>query len=436
MHARSLLVATLVLATTAARAEAAPQFPHLERVSVSSEGKQGNALSRGPAISADGRVVAFVAAASNLVPDDRNGSDDVLVRDRTTGETVRVSVSTQGVEGNLESVSPAISDDGRVIAFQSDATNLVPGDTNGFPDVFVHDRDTGETTRVSVSSTGVQADLPCFVPAISGDGRVVAFMSYANTLVPDDQTLRQDIFVHERDTGITTLVSLSTDGIQGNDNSWFPSLSRTGRYVAFRSQADNLVANDDNFNQDIFVHDRDTGHTSLVSVATDGSQANSTSLSASISASGRYVSFHSFATNLSPVDFTAHADVYVRDRHLGITELITVGIGGPAGNDHSQFSKISADGRFVGFESAASNLVPGDEPGSLDVFLRDRRTGHTVLVSADAHGNPGDGPSGVPALAVDCLGVVYESRAQNLVAQDTNGETDVYVLDLPDPGGR
>jgi Tol biopolymer transport system component len=435
MHSRSLLVAALVLAASSGRADAAPQFPHVERVSVSSSGEQGNALSRGATISADGRVVAFVARADNLVPGDRNGWEDVLVRDRLTGVTERVSVSTEGVEGNLESVSPVISDDGSVVAFQSDASNLVPGDTNHFPDVFVHDRNTGRTTRVSVSSTGVEADLPAHVPAISGNGRVVAFMSYANTLVPDDQTLRQDIYVHDRDTGRTTLVSVNDHGIQGNNNSWFPALSYDGRYVAYRSQADNLVEGDTNFSQDIFVHDRVTGHTSLVSIATDGTQANSTSLSASISADGRFVSFHSFATNLSPVDVSAHADIYVRDRLLGVTELITQSLGGTSGDDHSQFSKISADGRFVCFESAATFLVPGDTPFSLDVFVRDRVAGHTWRASVDSHGIPADGPSIVPALSADGFSVVFESHAKNLVPGDTNGEADVYVVELGLPAG-
>jgi Tol biopolymer transport system component len=420
----------LVLCAVADHVTAAVWFQGVERMSIGSNGEQAYAAARTSAISADGSVVAFVVQSALLVPGDLNGVDDVLIRDRTTGETLRVSVSSQGIEGDLDSVAPALSANGRVIAFQSDATNLVPGDTNAFADIFVHNRDTGETTRVSISSLGVQADLPCLSPDISDDGQIVTFMSYANTLIPHDTTLRQDIFVHDRSTGETELVSVSDNGTQGNDNSWAPVLSGDGRYVAYRSQADNLVQHDSNSSHDIFVYDRVTATTTRVSISTEGVEGNSTSLRPWMSGNGRYVSFHTFATNFSPLDTSADTDVYVHDRRTGVTEMVSLSVKGESADDHANNARISADGRFVSFESFAGNLVPGGLPFTTEVYLRDRHTRSTVRVSMSPHGAAANATSALAAISADGHSVVFESLATNLAPNDTNGETDIYVVDL------
>jgi uncharacterized lipoprotein NlpE involved in copper resistance len=223
------------------------------RVSVSSDGTQSNSTSYVPSISADGRQVAFYSDASNLVSGDTNGIGDIFVHDRDTGETTRVSVASNGTQGNSGSDYPSISADGRQVAFYSDASNLVSGDTNGFGDIFVHDRDTGETTRVNVSSDGTHSNICSFYPSISEDGRYVAFYSAASNLVSGDTNELGDIFVHDRETGETTRVSASSGGSQCNDHSWYPSLSGDGSYVAFQSEATNLVSGDTNGVNDIFV---------------------------------------------------------------------------------------------------------------------------------------------------------------------------------------
>src|SRR3990172_5886825 len=215
-------LATAVLALQGSPGIAAPGTT--ERASVSTAGVQGDALSGYPAISADGTIVAFRASASNLVPSDTNGADDVFVRDRQAGATERVSVSSAGGQGSGgHSYEPSVSDDGRYVAFRSHATNLVAGDTNGTDDVFVRDRQTGVTVRVSVDSSGVQGNGGSYEPSVSGDGRYVAFRSVASNLVPGDDNAVQDIFVHDRQTGATERVSVTSAGGQATDNSYEPA---------------------------------------------------------------------------------------------------------------------------------------------------------------------------------------------------------------------
>jgi Tol biopolymer transport system component len=402
------------------------------RVSVASDGTQGDNWSGSPAMSADGRYVAF-RSASNLVPGDTNGYHDIYVHDRQTGNTTRVSVASDGTQGNEGSgVNPAISADGRYVAFISLANNLVPGDTNGWFDVFVHDRQTGDTTRVSVASDGTQGNGSSATPAISADGRYVAFFSYAFNLVPGDNNLFDDIFVHDTQTGQTTRVSVASDGTQGNDNSApAPAISADGRYVAFSSLATNLVPGDTDGYYDIFVHDRQTGQTARVSVASDGTQGNESSGLSAISADGRYVAFDSYASNLATGDANGYKDVFVHDRQTSQTTRVSVASDGTQGNGASGYRHaISGDGRYVAFSSEASNLVPGDANGYEDVFVHDTQTGQTSRVSVASDGTQGNGTSGYGlAISGDGCYVAFSSEASNLVPGDTNDYEDVFVHD-------
>ena len=339
------------------------------RVSVASDGAQGNGDSGQPVISADGRFVAFYSSASNLVPGDTNGVEDVFVHDRLTGQTARVSVASDGAQGNGPSWGPSISADGRFVAFESRASNLVPGDTNDTTDVFVHDRLTGQTTRVSVASDGREGNSYSWLARISADGRFVVFTSDASNLVPGDTNGTWDVFVHDRQTGQTTMVSVASDGTPGNGRSIGVSISGDGRFVAFESEASNLVAGDTNGTWDVFVHDRLTGQTTRVSVASDGAQGADSSSGGELSAHGRFVVFFSFASNLVPGDTNERMDVFVHDRQTGETTIVSVASDGAQGNANSSGAAISADGRFVVFTSKASNLVPGDTNGTWDVFV-------------------------------------------------------------------
>jgi Tol biopolymer transport system component len=295
--------------------------------------------------------------------------EDVFVHDRLTGETVRVSVASDGTQGNDVSWQPSISADGRFVAFASRASNLVSGDTNGTWDVFVRDRLTGQTTRVSVASDGKEGNAFSFLPLISADGRFVAFTSEASNLVPGDTNHHWDVFVHDRLTGQTTMVSVASDGTPGNGASGGTSISGDGRFVAFSSSASNLAPGDTNGVIDVFVHDRLTGQTTRVSVASDGTQGNASNDGGVLSGDGRFVVFFSASSNLAPGDTNAAMDVFLHDRQTGQTTRVSVASDGAQGNADSSGAAISADGRFVVFTSEASNLVPGDTNGTWDIFV-------------------------------------------------------------------
>jgi signal peptidase I len=400
-----------------------------ELVSVDSAGNQANASSTQSAISGDGRYVAFVSAASNLVPGDTNDQSDVFVHDRQTGATDRVSVDSAGGQADGSSGAPAISGDGRFVAFVSAASNLVPDDTNGENDVFVHDRQAGTTERVSVGSAGGQADGGSEAPTISGDGRFVAFESTASNLVPGDTNGQSDVFVRDRRSGTTERVSMDSAGNQGNDQSGLPTISADGRYVAFASSASNLVSGDTNGQSDVFVHDRETGTTERVSVDSEGNQADGSSTSPAIAADGRLVAFESKATNLVGRDFNRDQDIFVHDRLTGSTERVSVSSAGNQGSGPSSAPTISADGRFVAFQAGHSNLVPGDTNRRQDVFVHDRQTGATEQLSVDSAGNQGNDHSGLPAISGDGRFVAFWSLASNLVPADRPLSQDVFVHD-------
>jgi len=391
-----------------------------ERVSVASDGTQANDRSGFPALSADGRIVAFESRASNLVPHDTNRDWDVFVHDRHTGVTERVSVASDGTEANGPSTWGSLSADGRIVAFRSRASNLVPGDTNRTYDIFVHDRQTGITERVSVASNGAQAnDLSSFL-ALSADGRVVAFESSATNLVPSDTNGTADVFVHDRQTGVTERVSVASDGTEGNNVSRSPVLSADGRIVAFESLATNLVPGDTNGAYDVFVHDRQTGVTERVSVASDGSQSNNFSGYPALSADGRLVAFYTRAGNLHVAPLAVH------DRQTGVTEHVSVPAFYNSPENPDEGFSLSADGRVLAAPSYNS-FGPDDTSGSPDVFVHDRQTGMTERVSVDSLGAQGNGGSFSPVLSGDGDVVAFQSRATNLVADDTNGADDIFV---------
>jgi Tol biopolymer transport system component len=407
------------------------------RVSVASDGTQASSGSSRPSISADGRYVAFASDASNLVSGDTNGQKDIFVFDRHTGQTTRVSMASDGTQANSISDWPSISADGRYVAFSSFASNLVLGDTNGRGDIFVHDRLTGETTRVSVASDGTQANGTSSWPSISADGRYVAFGSDATSFGNTD--FRTDIFVHDRQTKETARVSVASDGSTGigysdfgtvvTGSSYTPSISADGRYVAFVADAINFTPGDTNKKPDIFVHDRQTGETTRVSVASDGTQANGNSVAPSISSDGRYVAFVSSASNLVPGDTNGYSDIFVHDRQTQQTTRVSVASDRTEANGNSVAPSISSDGRYVAFESSAPNLVPGDTNGYSDVFVHDRQTGQITRVSVASDGTQGNGASSPSSISADGRYVAFASDASNLVPNDTNGAVDVFVYD-------
>ena len=378
--------------------------------------------------------MAFESVASNLVPGDTNGDPDAFVRDRQTGMTERVSVDSSGGQGNLGGGTPSISADGRFVSFTSASTNLVPDDTNGNIDIFVHDRQTGATERVSVSSTGVQADHNAFESAISSDGRFVAFESQATTLVPEDSFLEQDIFVRDRLAGTTERVSDSSTGGEADDYSQAPALSSDGRFVTFESAASNVLPNDTNDTSDVFVRDRMSGTTELISIGVAGAPADSYSLFPAISSDGRYVAYTSNASNLVVGDTNGVEDVFLRDCMSASTERASVNSSGDQANSSSGHgplaTDVSGDGRFVVFESSATNLIADDTNGFTDIYRRDRLAGVTERVSLTASGGEGNFGGEEPALGDDGGFVSFSSFSNNLVDNDTNNAIDIFVRHL------
>jgi len=401
----------------------------ITRVSVATDGTAGNMRSGSSDISSDGRYVVFSSYATNLVPNDTNGAFDIFIHDKETLETSLVSVSSSGAQGGNDSTNPSISSDGRFVAFSSYAYNLVPDNWDIAPDVYVHDRETGETSRVSVSSDGVGGNDWSVLPSISVDGTLVAFASLSNNLVIDDDNGNWDIFVHDRLTQQTSLVSVSTGGVQGNAASINPAISGDGRYVTFQSFAGNLVSGDTNDRSDIFVHEILTGITQGVSVTSGGVTGNGHSVNHSISVDGRYVVFDSVSDDLVPGDFNEDYDIFVRDLVTEQTVLVSVNSQGLQANDRSQDPFISEDGRFVAFSSWASNLIDSDTNQGFDIFVHDLLTAKTSIVSVSSEGLLGNSWSSEPSMDASGRYVTFSSWADNLVLDDTNLTTDVFVYD-------
>jgi Ca2+-binding RTX toxin-like protein len=344
----------------------------------------------------------------------------------------RVSVASDGTQGNDQSGTSSISADGRYVAFQSWADNLVSGDTNNQPDIFVYDTLTNSTRRISVGFNGIEGNYDSYQPSISADGRYVAFFSYATNLVSGDTNNTADIFVRDTVANTTRRVSVATNGIEGNSLSDFPSISADGRYVAFESSASNLVSGDTNGIADIFVRDTVANTTRRVSVDDNGIEGNGSSYSLSISADGRYVAFSSYASNLVSGDTNNVEDIFVYDTVANTTRRVSVDDNGTQGNSSSVYPTISADGRYVAFFSEASNLVSGDTNGTTDAFVYDTVANTTRRVSVDENGTQGNDrsyPSPLPSISADGSRVAFYSDASNLVSGDTNGFSDIFLYD-------
>ena len=402
-----------------------------QRASVGPSGIQGNGPSSVAALSTTGRFVAYWSDATNLVPGDTNNANDIFVYDRESGKTQRVNVGSSGIQAKGQSYNPALSADGRFVAFESYAGNLVPKDTNGRGDVFMRDRKMGTTQRVSQGPGGIQTNGDSEEPTMSADGRFVAFISSASNLVAGDTNRRRDVFVHDRQTGTTQCVSLGRGGVQSNGHSDIPKISANGRFVMFSSPASNLVMGDTNGVSDVFVRDLKLSVTQRVSLGQGGIQGTDASYGDAISADGRFVVFSSDEANFVPGDTNGVGDTFVRDRQTGTTERVSLGPDSAQGfSGQSNGASISADGQFVLFISWVDTFVPGDTNNQGDVFLRNRRAGTTRRVSLGSGGVQSNGDSYPAVLSADGRSVAFTSYASNLVRGDTNGQLDVFVRTL------
>jgi len=392
------------------------------RGSIGPQEAMGNGPSTQAALSQDGRFVVYASAATNLVVGDTNGASDIFTFDRLSGEVARASLTWLGGQANGPSYDPAVSSNGRWIAFTSEASNLVAADGNGASDVFLYDRNTGAVERVSVASGGAEANGDCLLPSISADGRYVAFASEASNLVPGDTNGIVDVFVHDRETGQTWCVSVAGSGLPPNGASTAPAISPDGRWVAFESTASDLVSGDVNGQQDIFVRDLVAGATDLVSVNSEGQQANGASRGASITSNGRWVAFESEATNLSPADSDIYRDVFVFDRVSRCVERVPAGASQPGDGSHAISPVISADGGTVAFLTNKGNYF-----GYYDVMVYDRATGQSETHVTNINVAVVEGAGVPPAISGDGQSVAFQSVMVFGDERDVNLDFDVFV---------
>jgi Tol biopolymer transport system component len=430
-----VVVCVAVLATErSAKTQPLNTFPPVELVSQKPDGGQANGNSSGAVASADGRCVAFYSDATNIVPLDNNGFTDVFVYDRESHASTLVSVGANGQPANgpsqAQKFRPAIDGGCTTVAFSSDASNLVAGDTNGRTDVFARDL-AGATTRlVSVGLGGAPADGASSFASMAGDNKVVAFQSVATNLVAGDTNRASDIFVAGPD-GVVSRVSNGSGGVQANGSSITPSISADGACVAFASAATNLLPGEPDTNGVLDIYVECAGVVVCrASVSSTGAEPYTLSFLPALSADGNIVAFKSNATNLVPGDLNQSADVFVHNCTTGETQRVSVGDQGQEGNDIAIPPSISGDGRFVAFGSFASNLLQGQSTaGYSQVYVRDLVNQTTVLVSSSLDGEPGNGsvPDVPPSITQDGGYVAFESLATDLIVQNTQGYLDAYI---------
>ncbi len=401
---------------------------HTGRISVNANGGQANSTSWAPSVSENGLYVAFHSSANNLVLNDTNGRTDVFLKNTQTGEVTRISVDANGLESNGNSSNPSITPDGRYVVYESSATNIVPGDTDSVIDIYRYDRFTGSTWIASVSSNGSGGNAHSFSPTVSDNGVRVAFMSLATNLVGGDTNGAKDVFVHDFRLGTTERASIDTAGMQGNDDSQHPSISANGDYVAFESFATNLVNGDFNGATDCFVRDFSLDITVRESTGSLDEEGNHHSRNPVISADGRYMAFESHCSNFFPND-SVTLDIFVKDRWTGLLERASQSSDGTRTNDDCYDAELSNDGRYVVWWSLATSLIPNDFNSKRDVFVRDRTTGVTERVSVWSHGAEcTTGYCVDPDISPD--GQFAAFRTDGVVTSgDTNGFDDLFLHD-------
>lgn len=426
-----LVMFTVVLSTKAATGT---YLRDIKRVSVTSSGGQANASSYFSYTSEDGRYVTFGSHATNLVPGDGdNGYVDAFLHDTVTGQTQKITYSDGGGETDHDSHDPIITADGRYISYASFATNLVPGDTNGSDwtlqglDVFVYDRQTGATNRVSLTESGNQISGNS-TGVITPDGKHVIFFSSGGGVVANA--------IYKRNLSTGTLSRLTRnveDGYGGNSYMVHVWSDYDASHVVFSSNASNLVHDDNNGLIDIFLYTASDGITRRISTGYNGSEANGMSGQPFISMDGRFVVYRSAASNLVPNDTNGEKDIFLYNVETGQTTRVNVDSNGHQANGTSRDPSICKNGRYVSYTSDANYLVPNDNNNAFDVFLYDKETRETILVSKSDSGVIGNERAHRSFLVPDCSGIVFASDATNFVPNDTNNSRDMYMSQIATP---
>jgi Tol biopolymer transport system component len=406
-----------------------------------------NGPSGGPSISANGEFVAFASSATNLtagiggLSPGKAAAEEVYVDDDAAESVSLASAAAGGVPANGSSSEPSISGDGRTVAFMSTASNLVGGVAKGIQNIYVETAG-GPPVLVSVGVGGSATDGNSYQPAISANGDFVVFTSTADDLVAGDDNDKPDVFERDLLTGVTRRVSVASRGGQADGPSSNGSVSGDGRYVTFASTSSDLVGHQGTAEEEVYVHDTASDLTNVISVSSAGKRENAAVASpftqvSSISGDGRYVAFDSDATNLVRGGSNGYTNVYVRDRTLRRTELVSVSSTGGAGDDDSFSPEISPDGHVVIFDSLADDLAPDAAAGS-NVYLRDLGQSATTTVDVTADSRARDPELGSsllqqPVVSADGRFAVFESGADNLVSSVSNGVENLYLRALAAP---
>ncbi|WP_370943620.1 TolB family protein [Amycolatopsis sp. cg5] len=402
---RPVLVAAGVLAGFLVTVPASAATPVIQVIS-RTPAAEGNDSSSDPATSADGRYVVFASYATNFIPGNTNGSQGIYVKDTVTGVISHASAAANGTQADADSESPSISADGRYVAFTSVATNLVPGDTNGVRDVFVKDIRTGAIVKASTAESDFAT--------ISADGRHVSFRSGTSA------------YVKNLDTAETKLIVANAPATT------YP-LSADGRLAVFATSGA-LVAGDTNNVSDVYLKDSQTGTLSRISTTATGGQSAGGGTAPTISADGKFAAFESAAADLVPSDANGAADVFVKDLAKGTIRIGTVTAAGAQANGAATEPKLSANGRYLAFASAATNLVPGDTNGADDVFVKDLDKGTVLRTSVAAGGAQAEADSDNVDLSGNGRVTVFRSESANLASADGNNVADIFSAPALKPG--
>ncbi|MCG3136003.1 MAG: hypothetical protein HMLKMBBP_03790 [Planctomycetes bacterium] len=428
MRARVLPVvalAALLGGVAGVAAAAAPATP--TRVPNNLQGGPPDDSSSQPVLSKDGRFVAFSSSASDLVEGDTNGQNDVFVLDTETGDVTRVSVSSAGEESNGSCNNPGISENGRWVLFDSDANNLVPDDTNDAYDVFVHDRKTGVTRRVSVATDGTEASADSDRGSMSGKGRWIAFAGDADNLVPDDTNGETDAFLHDLKTGRTIRASVGPDGEEAPDGASDPQTSKTGRYVAFATRSDEFGAREGS--RAPIVRDMKTGRLTIGAQTHSGGAVGSTVSFWRLASNGKSIAFASGGDDVTPAgNPSGQLQVYWMSLRNPSPVLLSRSGAGAPGSGQSIATSISPTGRLVAFRSLSPELVEGDVNGVFDIFLAAPSGGDVRAMSRNGDGALGNDHSFTASLSANGKVLAFSSAATNLDPADTNGNEDIYLV--------
>jgi Tol biopolymer transport system component len=403
-------------------------------VSYGNMGVQGDDGSYEGSPSNNGMIVAWYSSATNLVPSDGNAVDDVFVRDLRTGDTEIISVDENGDEGDSGSYYPQVSANGRWVVFYTDATNVAP-DAAGSSQVVAYDRRNGTMVQVSASPFSEPANGGCDIydcRPMTANGRWVVFYSSSSNLVDDDTNDANDVFIHDIAKGTTTRI-MGIDGEVDGD-CYYPSITPNGRWIIFSSNATNLVEDDDNNQRDVFLHDRKTGRTTLVSIAHDGAQGTGVSgnYASAVSNNGKLVAFPAGSTNLVPSDGNGVVDMFLRDLRAGTTTRISVGPTGTEGDGFSGSAGITPNGRLVSYWTYAGNIIDPTDTIPYDQIVYDTKTGVSVRgLQALGGGEPGGGTYGYWAgISANGRWFVITCDGDDVDPDDDNGQWDVFRVDL------